>query len=143
MTQQAVGKMTGAAVVLAFLALACGKSDVPGREPGVIPSAYAPPAPMPTPSAVQVDQPTPAAPEPGVVGKVLDAVDPMTEVAQKVARDSVEQYELVKTGGDKMQICAHASMVVAAFVQAKDKENFAKWKAVERADCKKAGVPLQ
>ena len=58
-----------------------------------------------------------------------------------VANDAVKQYEMVKTGTDKIQTCVRAGLVVAAYVQAKDNAQFQKWQAIERADCAAAGVP--
>jgi uncharacterized membrane protein YdfJ with MMPL/SSD domain len=67
----------------------------------------------------------------------------MAEIENKVALDAVKQYEIAKTGGDKMEIYAHASMVVAAYLQAKDEVNYKKWKEIERADAKAAGMAIR
>jgi hypothetical protein len=32
-------------------------------------------------------------------------------------------------------------MVSAAFAQAKDEENYARWTSIKRADCRAAGMP--
>lgn len=64
-------------------------------------------------------------------------------VEKKVAEDSIAQYETAAAAGSAMDKCVYAGFVVAAFIQAKDAENAAKWKAVERADCKAAGIPSQ
>ncbi|HEX8615694.1 MAG TPA: zinc ribbon domain-containing protein [Telluria sp.] len=59
----------------------------------------------------------------------------------KVASDSVEQYQIAKRGGDKMQACVHAGLVAASYLQAKDESKYREWQSVERTDCKRAGVP--
>lgn len=58
----------------------------------------------------------------------------------KVADDAVEQYGIAKKQGDKVQICAQAGIVSAAYMQAKDEPKYNEWKAVEKADCKAAGI---
>lgn len=65
----------------------------------------------------------------------------MNKIQNQVADDSVQQYQIAKSGGDKMQICVQAGMVSAAYLQAKDQENYLKWKQTEKSDCKKAGFP--
>jgi len=67
--------------------------------------------------------------------------DFMAGIHQKVAKDAIDQYELTKKHGTLIERCVHAQMVGAAFLQAKDEENYVAWKAVEKADCAKAGMP--
>lgn len=67
--------------------------------------------------------------------------DPMKGVTDKVARDSVDQYNIAAREGDPMQMCVQAGMVAAAFLQAKDEPNYREWKATEKANCRRAGVP--
>lgn len=62
-------------------------------------------------------------------------------INRKVADDAIEQYEIAKRSGSKMDACVHAGLVSAAMIQAKDEPGFQKWKAVEKADCRRAGVP--
>ena len=62
-------------------------------------------------------------------------------VEQRVVDDSIRQYEIAKRSGTKMDACVHAGFVSAACIQAKDEACFKKWKAVEKSDCSKAGVP--
>jgi hypothetical protein len=62
-------------------------------------------------------------------------------VEDKVATDAIDQYNLVSRSGSSMDKCVHAGLVAAAFVQAKDQDNFKKWKSVEQMDCAIAGVP--
>ncbi len=64
----------------------------------------------------------------------------MGDVQKQVANDAVAQYEIAKRNNDPVQVCVQAGMVAAAFLQAKDEPNFNKWKAVEKADCGRAGL---
>jgi hypothetical protein len=59
----------------------------------------------------------------------------------KVTADAVAQYGIAKRSGDKMQTCAQAGLVSAAYLQAKDEPKFNEWKATEKADCAAAGMP--
>ncbi|MEN9911688.1 MAG: hypothetical protein RI956_132 [Pseudomonadota bacterium] len=65
----------------------------------------------------------------------------MNSIKAKVAQDFEEQYNFTKQQGDKMEICVQAMSVSAAYLQAKDEENYKKWKQIEKADCKKSGMP--
>ncbi|MEO7032937.1 MAG: hypothetical protein ABI548_03805 [Polyangiaceae bacterium] len=64
-------------------------------------------------------------------------------IKKKVATDAVAQYEIAKRGGSKIEICAHAGMVSAAWLQAQDEASYRTWKATEKADCLAAGMPQQ
>ena len=64
----------------------------------------------------------------------------MDKIHDKAASDVVEQYEIAKRQGDKMMICAQASVVSAVYLQAKDEAKYNEWKAVEKTDCKAAGI---
>lgn len=64
-----------------------------------------------------------------------------TRIEAQVADDQVKQYEIAKRQGDRMQICVQAGLVSAAFLQAKNETEYQRWKAVEAADCRAAGVP--
>jgi hypothetical protein len=57
-----------------------------------------------------------------------------------IAGDFTEQYEIAKRQGSKVDVCVHAGIVAAAYLQAKDEPSYAKWKATEKADCAAAGV---
>jgi hypothetical protein len=65
----------------------------------------------------------------------------MSNIEKQVASDSVRQYEIVQRNGSKMDMCVHAGIVSAAFVQAKDEENYKIWNAKENSDCARAGLP--
>lgn len=65
----------------------------------------------------------------------------MEDITTKVAIDAVAQYEMAKRQGDPMQTCVQAGMVSAAWLQAKNEAQYVAAKAVEKADCTRAGVP--
>ncbi len=65
----------------------------------------------------------------------------MDKIHKQVADDTIEQYNIAKRGGDKMQTCVHAGMVAAAYLQAKDETNYNKWLTTEKSDCEAAGLP--
>lgn len=69
-----------------------------------------------------------------------DAERLMRDIETKVARDAVERYEIAKRQGDPMMVCVQAGMVSAAWLQAKNEREYSKWKDIEKADCKKAGL---
>jgi hypothetical protein len=80
-----------------------------------------------------------------VAGTVLTgcdaAVDAQMDYAtDKVTEDVIAQYEIVKKQGDPINTCVHAGVVSAAYLQAKDEAKYAEWKAIEKEDCKAAGI---
>jgi hypothetical protein len=70
-----------------------------------------------------------------------EAARQMGQIENQVAADSVTQYGIAKRGGNAMDACVQAGMVSAAFLQAKDEDNYKQWKKTEAADCKIAGLP--
>jgi hypothetical protein len=74
-------------------------------------------------------------------GLEKQTVKTMDSVYSQVVADSIEQYEITKRGGDKIDICVHAGLIVAAYLQAKDEINYQKWKRIQKADCDTAGMP--
>ena len=62
------------------------------------------------------------------------------QVYDKVVNDAVEQYQIATRQGDKMQICVQASLVSAAYLQAKDEVNYNEWKKIEKVRCETAGI---
>ena len=64
----------------------------------------------------------------------------MDSTYDKVSSDMVEQYDIAKKQGDAMQTCVQAGMVSAAYLQAKDEAKYNEWKAIEKTDCKAAGI---
>jgi hypothetical protein len=65
----------------------------------------------------------------------------MQTIENQVADDQVAQYKIAVRGGTKMEVCVHAQMVAAAYLQSKDEENYTKWEAIQHNDCKAAGLP--
>jgi hypothetical protein len=74
-------------------------------------------------------------------GLEKQAANNMQKIEQQVAGDSVEQYVIAKRNGSAMDACAHAGLVSAAYLQAKDETHYQQWEKIERADCARAGVP--
>lgn len=66
----------------------------------------------------------------------------MGEIEAQVADDMVRQYDIAKRQGDPMQICVQASVVTAAYLQAKDEGKYRAWKKIERSACDAAGMPI-
>src|SRR5690348_7070407 len=62
-------------------------------------------------------------------------------IFNEVADDAVKRYEIAKRNGDPMDVCVQAGMVVAAYLQAKDEKNYARWKDIEALECRHASVP--
>lgn len=60
-------------------------------------------------------------------------------IHHKVASDAVQQYEMVKRNGSPTDLCHQAQMVSAAYLQAKDEQEYQKWKGIEKDDCIAAG----
>lgn len=58
----------------------------------------------------------------------------------KVADDAVKEYKMVKRNGTRMDICVHAGLVAAAYLQAKNEDEYRRWKATEKSDCAVAGL---
>lgn len=86
--------------------------------------------------------PAPTQHKPEAPAAVRALVNPMMGAIEKqVADDAVAQYETAKAVGDAMTMCTYASMAVAAYIQAKDAAKAKEWKAIEKADCAKAGMP--
>ncbi|HEX4310103.1 MAG TPA: hypothetical protein VHZ25_08740 [Acidobacteriaceae bacterium] len=64
----------------------------------------------------------------------------MQDIADKVASDAVDQYNITLRSGSAMDRCVQAGMVTAAFLQAKNEVQYSQWKEVEHKDCKEAGI---
>ena len=64
----------------------------------------------------------------------------MDSTYDKVSSDMVAQYDIAKKQGDPMQTCVQAGMVSSAYLQAKDEAKYNEWKAIEKTDCKAAGI---
>lgn len=64
----------------------------------------------------------------------------MQKAENQVAQDAVRQYEIAKANGSAIDAYGAAGFVCAAYLQAKDEENYKKWKQIEQAEAKRAGV---
>ncbi|MEP1420525.1 MAG: hypothetical protein ABJK59_01990 [Erythrobacter sp.] len=65
----------------------------------------------------------------------------LREIKDKVAEDALRQYEIVKEdGGNPIDLCVHAGLVAAAYLQAENSSKYSIWKSREAADCAKARV---
>ncbi len=62
---------------------------------------------------------------------------------QQVAKDFSENYEIAKRAGVKTDMCVQAMFVSSMYLQSKDEPNYLKWKAIEKQDCKAAGMPVK
>lgn len=67
----------------------------------------------------------------------LMACDPKL-IERKVARDSIKSYDLAVKGGDQIEVCVRAGIVVAAFNQAHMEAEYLGWKKVEKLACETA-----
>jgi len=67
--------------------------------------------------------------------------DPMDSLYQQVSRDAEAQYAIAKRQGDPVQMCAQAGLVVAALLQEQNEVAYGDWKAIQRKDCQRAGLP--
>ncbi len=76
-------------------------------------------------------------------GNILDKIanKEMAKIENKVAEDAVTQYQIAERNGTKIDICVQAGMVSAAWLQAKNEQEYANWKAVQTQKCKAAGMP--
>lgn len=66
--------------------------------------------------------------------------DFMHDVMNKVDQDAIQQYQIAERNGDSIDVCVQSGFVVAAFLQAHDETNYAKWKDIERIKCRAAGL---
>lgn len=64
----------------------------------------------------------------------------ISRINNTVANDFVEQYNIAKRSGNKMDACVAAGFVKAGFLQAKDDVNYQKWTAIEKSDCALCGI---
>jgi hypothetical protein len=58
----------------------------------------------------------------------------------EVANEAIDQYDIAKRNGDKLQAYLQAGIISAAFLQAKDEENYKKWKNIEKQEAKNVGI---
>jgi hypothetical protein len=60
------------------------------------------------------------------------------------ADQAVNRYQsmLMDSRSTKVDVCVQAGIVSSAYLQAQDEPNYTKWKAIQKSDCEKAGVPV-
>lgn len=73
----------------------------------------------------------------GMEGEVNRQMD---NIENQVAQDAVRQFEIAQKNGSNIDAYSAASMVVAAYLQAEDEENYKKWKLVQDEYGKKLGL---
>jgi len=71
--------------------------------------------------------------------KEVDKLD--MKINSQVVDEALKEFEIVKKGGDKMEICVRAGFVAEAYLQAKDEAKYTEWKKTEKDLCKAAGMP--
>jgi hypothetical protein len=61
----------------------------------------------------------------------------------KSAENAVRQYQRVlhDQHSTQVDVCVQAGLVSSAYLQAQDEMNYKKWKAIQKSDCARAGVP--
>jgi len=69
-----------------------------------------------------------------------EAGNTMDEIQQEVADDFERQYRDVQKYGTAMDKCVRAGMVAEGHLQAGNQSSYARWKAIERTDCRAAGL---
>jgi hypothetical protein len=65
------------------------------------------------------------------------------ESNDKSAASAVRQYQtmLHDQHSTQVDVCVQAGLVSSAYLQAQDEMNYKKWKAIQKSDCARAGVP--
>ncbi len=76
-------------------------------------------------------------------GIEIQTTNTLDDIHQQVVLDTIQQYQITKRSGNKIDICVHAGLVSASYLQAKDEVNYQHWKNIERSDCVDAGMPEQ
>jgi len=64
----------------------------------------------------------------------------VNRIELQVAEDTEKQYVIAKRSGDAMDAYVQASLVAAAYLQAKDETNYQKWKAIEKSEARNVGL---
>lgn len=64
----------------------------------------------------------------------------INDIYIQVVNDSIDQYRITKQSGSAVDICVHAGLVGASFLQAKNNTCYAEWKGRENNDCANAGI---
>ena len=75
-------------------------------------------------------------------GAEREAAQTMREIENQVAQDSIVQYNIAKRNGSQMEVCTYAGMVAAAWMQAKNEAEYARWRQIQSQECRAAGIPF-
>jgi hypothetical protein len=61
----------------------------------------------------------------------------------KSAESAVRKYQMMlhDQHSTQVDVCVQAGLVSSAYLQAQDEMNYKKWKAIQKSDCARAGVP--
>lgn len=70
----------------------------------------------------------------------FEADNSMDEIENQVAEDFERQYREVQQYGTPIDICVRAGFVAEGHLQAGNSSAYAKWKNIEAADCRAAGM---
>lgn len=73
-----------------------------------------------------------------IAAAALWAVSPLWRGSDRAINDARDRYTIAKRGGTAMDACVQAGVVAAALLQAKRGDEYARWKAVQQADCQRA-----
>jgi hypothetical protein len=71
------------------------------------------------------------------------AISPLWRGSERTVNDARERYAIAKKGGTAMDACVQARLVTTALLNAKRGDEYARWKAVEQADCGRAAASLR
>ena len=76
-----------------------------------------------------------------IITMLLSGCDAGLEsIHRQVVSDTLDEYKLALKGGDPIEICVQAGLVVAGYRQANDEANYLKWKKIEKSKCSQAGL---
>jgi len=134
-----VGLGVGALGIGSLIAIAASSPRPPHQT---LPITYSQDSTIPVASSQtnQAEQDKePSSYQPGILTSLAQGT--MDDVKAKVADDAVKEYNITARAGSKADMCVHAGMAAAAFLQAQDEENYTHWRGVEQADCAIAGMP--
>ena len=72
---------------------------------------------------------------PPVASVKRQAAADLHAIHMQVIRDAREQYDIALQHCSSVDRCVHAGLVAAAYIQAKDAENYKTWKGLEKISC--------
>lgn len=68
------------------------------------------------------------------------AADDLDQIHNQVAEDAAKQYDIAKRNGTAIDASVAAGLTSAAYLQAQDEANYQRWKKIEEAENKRAGI---